>query len=231
MEQNNTNRLTLNCYSYLCLYLLCLLMSSQSQSREVKKPPKIQITNIIAKSHLVPPFSLSSLESKYPFDHKAVLSRIFIPYDHIKFSVFRTGTVMSRAARSFHELQDSFSWLSSKFLAEFNLELSNEYDVLNIVAFSDFHFAFDLHELAPHLLNSSYDPSPLFSEKDEHEHLVNCITYYFHEGRPRYTALIFPTGKVTFTGFKSVTELEAHVLKLSSLLSKISLEHPEVLSK
>lgn len=206
-------------------------MPSQFQ-RDMKKKNEVQITNIIAKSQLVPPFNLSSLEAKYPFDHKAVLSRIFIPYNHIKFSIFRTGTVISRATRSFDELNNSFSWLSS-FLSDFNLKLSNKYDTLNIVALSnvDLKNSFDLYKLAAYLLNSSYDPSPLFSEKDEHEHLVNCITYYFHEGKPHYTALIFPTGKVTLTGFKSVIELEAHALKLSSLLSKISLEHPEVLSK
>ena len=199
-----------------------------------KKKSEIQITNIIAKSQLVPPFSLSSLEAKYPFDRKPVLSRIFIPYKHIKFSIFRTGTVMSRAARSLHELDNSFSWLSSEFLSDFNLELSHKYDVLNIVALSDFHLNdsnFDLYQLTSYLPNSSYDPSPLFCEKDNLEHLVNCITYYFHEGKPRYTALIFPTGKVTFTGFKSVTELESHVSKLFTLLSEISLDHPEVLSK
>ena len=206
-------------------------MSSQLRARDVKKTPKIQITNIIAKSQLVPPFSLSSLEAKHPFDHKAVLSRIFIPYKHIKFSIFRTGTVMSRAARSFNELDNSFSWLSSKFLPDFDLELSDKHDVLNIVAFVNLAPPLELSNLATNLLNCSYDPSPLFSEKDEHEHMVNCIIYYFYEDGPRYTALIFPTGKVTLTGFKSIAELELHALKLSSLLSEISLEHPEVLSK
>jgi len=207
-------------------------MPSQSPRNIVKNETKTQITNIIAKSQLVPPFTLSPLEAKCPFDHKAVLSRIFIPYNNVKFSIFRTGTVMSRAARSFDELVTSFSWLST-FLSDFNLELSHKYDILNIVAFHDFQLAhsLNLYELTSYLLNCSYDPSPLYSEKDEQEHMVNCITYYFHEGRPRYTALIFPTGKVTLTGFKSVPELESHVLKLSSLLSEISLDHPEVLNK
>lgn len=203
------------------------------QVREVKKAPKVQITNIIAKSQLVPPFDLSSLIAKYPFDHKAVLTRIFIPHDHIKFSIFRTGTVMSRATRSFYELDASFNWLAFDFLPDFNLKLSHKYDVLNIVALSDFRLKnhLNLFELAPHLLNSSYDPSPLFCEKDDHEHLVDCITYYFHEGKPRYTALIFPTGKITLTGFKSVTELELHARKLYLTLSQISLEHREVLTE
>lgn len=207
-------------------------MSSQLQSRDVKKP-QTQITNIVAKSQLVPPFSLSSLESKFPFDRKAALARIFIPYRHVKFSIFRTGAVMSRAARSFIELEESFTWLSSFLKSDFNLVLSDKHFVLNIVALSDLHLSsnFNLYELASFLPNCSYDPSPLLSDKDHREHLFNCIVYYFYEAQPRYTALIFPIGKVVFTSFKSVSELERHALKLSSLLSKISLEHPEVLSK
>ena len=205
-------------------------MPSQLKARGVKKQ-QVQITNIIAKSQLCPPFTLSSLEAKHPFDHKAVLSRIFIPYNRVKFSIFRTGTVISRAARSSDELVNSFRWLSSEFLAEFNLKLADKHEVLNIVAFSDLFCSFNLYELATYLLKASYDPSPLYSEKDDHEHLVNCIVYPIREQKPRHTALIFPSGKVVFTGFKSVTEIESASLKLSSLLSQISLEHPEVLGK
>ena len=198
--------------------------------------PETRITNIIAKTQLVHPFTLSSLESKHPFDHsdnynaKLVFhgARIFIPHEHIKFSVFRTGTVLSRAARSFNELDESFSWLSS-FLADFNLKLCDEYEILNIVAFSRLPFSFNLYELATHLLSSSYDSSPSLSEEG-YEHLVNCITFYFRETKPRYTALIFPTGRVTLTGFKSVAELELHISKLSELVSEIAVNHPEVLS-
>ena len=207
-------------------------MPSQSRARDVKKNPKIQITNIIAKSQLVPPFSLSSLEAKYPFSPKA-LARIFIPYKHVKFSIFRTGTVMSRASRSVNELEDSFNWLSSEFLPDFDLELSDKYDVLNIVAFSDFYVSsIDLSQLATYLhSNCSYDPCATISDKDNLEHLVDCITYYFHEGRPHYTALIFSTGKVIFTGFKSIAELELHCLQLSSSISEICLNYPEVILK
>lgn len=208
-------------------------MPSQLQARDLKKKPKIRITNIISKSQLIPPFSLSLIEERYPFDYdRIVLSRIFVPYKHIKFSIFRTGTVISRAARSIDELDESFNWLQSAFLSDFNLKLADKYEVLNIVAVSDVYASFNLFELATHInSNASYDPSPIIGEKDDHEHLVDCITYYFHEGKPRYTALIFPTGKVTLTGFKSTAELEAHALKLSSLLSEISLNHPEVLSQ
>lgn len=210
-------------------------MSSQPQSRDTQKP-QIQITNIVSKSKLVPPLSFSALESEYPFDRDSRSAPIFhgtripISYKHIKFSIFRTGTILSRAARSLNELDESFSWLSS-FLLDFNLELSNKYDILNIAALSDFFSSFNLSELASHIPNCSYDPSPLLSEKDNQEHLVDCIVYYFHEDTPRYTALIFATGKVIFTGFKSVAELELSAFKLASLFSQIRLEYPEVLSK
>lgn len=204
------------------------------QPRDVNNP-KIKVTNIIAKSQLVPPFTLSSLEAKHPFDHtdkynpKLVFhgARIFIPHNNIKFSLFRTGTVMSRAARSVPELDKSFRWLSS-FLADFDLKLCNNYEILNVVAFSRLPCSLNLFELATYIPNCSYDPSSSLSEEG-HEHIVNCITFYFREEKPRYTALIFPTGNVTLTGFKSVAELEDHTAKLFSLISEISSDHPEVL--
>ena len=192
---------------------------------------KIEISNIIAKSQLIPPFSLSSLSAAFPFSHRSVLSRIFLPFDHMNFSIFRTGTVISRAAHSVSDVDDSFNWFRS-VLASFNLELSKQYTIINIVAFANLSPPIKLSTLAPQLPKCSYDPSPLRSEKDKHEHLVNCIVFYFFDkASSRYTALIFPSGKVTFTGFKSITELGAHVSELSSILSEITLNHPEVLLK
>lgn len=191
---------------------------------------RIEITNIVAKSQLVPPFSLSSLSVAFPFSHRSILPRIFFPFQHMYLSIFRTGTVISRSSHSVSDVESSFRWLRS-ILAPFYLELSDHYSILNIVAFVNLAPPLELSNLATNLPNCSYDPSPIFSDEDGHEHLVDCITFYFHEGRPHYTALIFPTGKVTFTGFKSVAELEAHALKFSSILSEIALKHPEVLSK
>ena len=212
-------------------------MPSQLRARDVKKP-KTQITNIVAKAQLVPPFTLSSLESKHPFDHgkkynpKQVFhgSRISISHDPFKFSVFRTGTIMSLVSRSLNELDDSFIWLSS-FLADFNLQLSDKHDIINITGLSDFLCAFNLFELVSRLhSDSSFDPSPLYSGKDDQLHL-DCITFYFYDKTPRYTALIFSSGKIIFTGFKSIPTLKSHARELSSLLSKISFDHPGVLVK
>lgn len=216
-------------------------MPSQLRARDVKKP-QVQITNIVAKAQLVPPFTLDSLESKHPFDHgdnynpKKVFhgARIRMVHNHYKFSIFRTGTVMSLVSQSFNDLTDSFVWLSS-FLSRFDLQLSHKYDITNIAAMSNFFCSFDLFELSSYLFpQSSYDPSPMPSKKDDRdrEYLVDCITYLFNDDSPpRYAALIFPSGKVVFTGFKSIPDLNHYAHKLSSRCSRIVLDHPEVLIK
>ena len=194
---------------------------------------QIKITNIVAKSQLVPPFSLSSLYDAYFYpSNRTVLSRILLPFEYMSLSIFRTGTVISRSAHSFSDLKASFDWLQST-LSPFNLKLSDHYTIINIAAFANLAPPMELFFLAIQLLNCTYDFCFLQSEKDKHEHFVNCIVFHFYEGKakPRYTALIFPSGKVTFTGFKSVAELEAHALKLSSIIAEISQNHPEVLSQ
>ena len=194
---------------------------------------KIHINNIIAKSDIVPPFSLSTLSVAFPFSIKRrALSRILLlppfPLQHVNFSIFNTGSVISRSSRSVSDVETSFFWLRS-FLASFELELSSNYRILNVVASANLVPPLNLSALSAYLLNCSYDPSPSLSD-DGHEHLVNCITFYFHEDRPHYTALIFPTGNVTLTGFKSVAELEKYALKLSAIISEIIPDHPGVLA-
>lgn len=181
----------------------------------------------------MPPFSLSTLSAAFPFSIKRrALSRILLlppfPLQHVNFSIFNTGSVISRSSRSILDVEASFSWLRS-FLASFELELSSHYRILNVVASANLTPPLNLLVLSSFLPKCSYDPSPLLSD-DGHEHLVNCITLYFQETRPHYTALIFPTGNVTFTGFKSITELEQYALKLSALISEIIPHHPEVLT-
>lgn len=195
---------------------------------------KIHINNIIAKSDIVPPFSLSTLSAAFPFSIKRrALSRILLlppfPLQHVNFSIFNTGSVISRSSRSVSDVKASFFWLRS-FLASFELALSSHYRILNIVASANITPPLNLLTLSSFLPKCSYDPSPLLSD-DGHEHLVNCITLYFHEDRPHYTALIFPTGNVTLTGFKSIAELELYAIKLSDIISKITIKNPEVLGE
>lgn len=186
---------------------------------------EFSINNIVAKSDIVPPFSLSSLSAAFPFPTRDVLSCIFLPFQHVNLSIFNTGSVISRSSRSLSDVKASFHWLSS-FLAAHDLELSDQYDIINIAASINLAPSLNLLALFTYLPHCHYDPSD-----EDHEHLVNCITFHFHEARSRYTALIFPTGNVIFTGFKSIAELGFHIPKLTSLLSEIILNHPEVLAK
>ena len=191
--------------------------------------PNIIINNIIAKSDIAPPFSLSSLSATFPFSTHPPLSRILLTFQHFCFSIFHTGSVISRASRSFQDVEGSFHWLRS-LLATFNLELSSQYDILNIVASGNLSLPLNLSALSLYLPNCSYDPSSSLSGEG-YEHGVHCITFHFRKIRPRYTALIFPTGNALLTGFKSAPELELHTSKFISLLSEITLNHPEVLSE
>ncbi len=192
---------------------------------------EISVNTAIAKSNIVPPFSLSSLSATFPFSTQHVLSRIFLshPRQHSYFSIFHTGSVISRSSGSVQDIERSFYWLRS-FLAPFNLELSTHYAVLNIVASSDIAPALNLPTLSRHLPHCSYDPSPSLSVGG-YEHYVNCITFRFHKAKPRYTALIFPSGNVIFTGFKTIDKLRLYISKFSSILSETILNHPEVLAK
>jgi TATA-box binding protein (TBP) (component of TFIID and TFIIIB) len=206
-----------------------------SHDQPTKKDVKIKVTNIVAKSLLVPPFSLNSLSSDYPFSPSPFFSRIAIPSGvnkNVSFSLFRSGVVVSRAAQSITDLEESFSWLRS-FLDSYNLKLAEPYQIINIASVALLSPPLDLPQLSQVLPNCSYDPSPMLFSTG-HEHLIHNLTYYFSADRtlkPRRTALIFPSGNVTLTGFISIPDLEAHALHLSALLSRIANEHSEVLAQ
>lgn len=190
---------------------------------------QIQINNIVTKSALVPPFSLSPLLADFYSSSQPPFSHVSLPSPHGIFSIFLSGSVILRASGSLAEVDASLKWLQS-FLFDFNLQLSERYEIINVAAFSDSTPPLDLVELATHLLGCSYDPSPV--DSNLHEYAVNAIVFYFDPtSKPRRTALIFPTGSVTFTGFKSIPDLEFHAAQLSSMLSQIAQNHPEVLAK
>lgn len=189
----------------------------------------ININNIVAKSHIVPPFSLANLSAAFPFSTQSFLSRIYLPFRNINFSIFHSGSVISRASVSISELDTSFEWLRS-IMASFDLKLSMDYEILNIVSSANLAPALNLLALAPHLPNCSYDPSPILNET-EHECNVDAIVFYFDPKRkPRGTALIFSSGKIIFTGFYSFPDLESNALQFSSLLLQIIQKHPEVMN-
>lgn len=193
------------------------------------KRTRIRITNIISKTNLIPPFSLSAFSSTFPFsDEKAFLHRIYIPYKNINFSIFQSGSIISRSSISQLALESSFEWLRS-VLAPFELRMSQNYEILNIVSTINLAPPLKLLSLAEYLPNCSYDPSPLLSERNR-EFCVDAIVHYFVPNeKPRRTALIFSTGSIILTGFNSFSELSEYSMKLSRTIFKIAEVHPEVI--
>lgn len=194
------------------------------------KLAQMRITNIISKTHLIPPFSLSALSSAFPFSNeKTSLHRIFIPYNNINFSIFRSGNIISRSSISQLDLESSFEWLRS-ILVPFELKMSQSYEILNIVSTINLTPPLKLLLLAEYLPNCSYDPSPLLSESNR-ESCVDAIVHYFVPNeKPRRTALIFSTGNVVLTGFNSFSDLNEYSMKLSRNIFEIAQMHPEVVS-
>ena len=191
---------------------------------------RIRVTNIISKTHLIPPFSLSALSSAFPFfKGKTFLNRIYIPYRNVNFSIFQRGSIISRSSTSQSDLESSFDWLRS-ILATFALRMSQSYEILNIVSTITLTPPLNLLSLVKYLSSCSYDPSPLLTES-KREFCVDAVIYYFAPNeKPRRTALIFSTGNVVLTGFNSFFDLDAHYLELSETLSGIAKMHPEVIA-
>lgn len=190
----------------------------------------IRITNIISKTHLIPPFSLSALSSAFPFSkEKTFLHRVYIPYKNINFSIFRGGSIISRSSTSQSDLESSFEWLRS-ILTTFALNMSRNYEILNIVSTIAIAPPLNLLSLVKYLSNCSYDPSPILTES-KREFCVDAIVYYFVPNeKPRRTALIFSTGSVVLTGFNSFSDLDIYSVKLSEILYEIAKVHPEVIT-
>jgi TATA-box binding protein (TBP) (component of TFIID and TFIIIB) len=194
-----------------------------------KGNPQVKITNIVSKTHLISPFSLSRFSLAFPFsEEKTYLHRVYLPYRNINFSVFRSGAIISRSSTSLSELESSFEWLRS-LLTTFALRVSNSYELLNIVSTISIAPALNLLPLVEYLPNSSYDPSPLLTEAKREFH-VNAIVHYFAPNeKPRRTALVFATGRVVLTGFNEFSDIDDAVMSLSKLLSEIVEAHSEVL--
>jgi len=208
-------------------------MDSQLPPLEQRSSP-LRVVNIVAKTHILAPSrsSLAHFLASRPFANPSSSLR-YLPIHHpclpVKFSIFSTGSVVSRASRSLPETESAFAWLRS-FLSPFELQLADEFSVLNIVAVSRcFSSSFDLSKLALFLPHCSYDPSPnLCSSRESFLNAIVLRLSIDSNARRGKTALIFPTGYVTFTGFTSLSDLEFHAGYLSSLLLQVSFDHPEV---
>lgn len=192
--------------------------------------PVVNISNIVTRSHIYSPFDLTLLEQSIPFDSSTfALSRIPIVQGHTKFSVFRSGTVISRASTSIPDLEENLLQFHG-YLITFGLELDLEYTIINIAAYSKLHLPnLDLLVLANLLPSSSYDPSASISEHDRPG--CNVIVHSLTKSKPRKTILIFSSSAITLTGFRSIQDLKNQAYQFQNLLIDIIARHPEVKSK
>jgi TATA-box binding protein (TBP) (component of TFIID and TFIIIB) len=193
----------------------------------VVERPVVNISNIVTRSRISSPFDLTLLKQSTSFDSsKFALSRIPIVQGRTKFSIFRSGSVISRASSSILELEENLLKLH-EYLIGFGLELDLEYTVTNIVAYSKLHLPnLDLLTLANQLPASSYDPSASISEHERPG--CNVIVHALTDGKPRKTILIFSSSTITLTGFQSIPDIQEHAYQFKRLLIDIIERHPEV---
>lgn len=192
--------------------------------------PVVNISNIVTLSRLHSPFDLTLLKQSAPFDSSNfALSRIPIIQGQTKFSIFRSGSVISRASTSTLELEENLLRLHD-YLLDFGLELELEYTITNIVAYSKLQLPnFDLLALANQLPSSSYDPTASVSENERPG--CNVVVHALTESKPRKTILIFSSSAITLTGFRSIPDIQNHAHQFKKLLIDIIERHPEVKSK
>lgn len=192
--------------------------------------PEVNISNIVTRSHIRSPFDLTRLEQSVSFDSsKFALSRIPIIQGQTKFSIFHSGSVISRASTSINELEENLLQVH-EYLEGFGLELDLEYTITNIVAYSKLHLAnLDLLVLANQLPSSSYDPSA--STSDHERPGCNVIVHALTKEKPRKTILVFSSSAITLTGFRSIPDVQNEAHRFQRLLMDIIEHHPEVKSK
>ena len=193
----------------------------------VVERPVVNISNIVTRSRIRSPFDLTPLNLTSPFDSsKFALSRIPIVQGRTKFSIFRSGSVVSRASSSITELEENLLKLH-EYLIAFGLELDLEYTITNIVAYSKLHLpTLDLLTLANQLPSSSYDPSASISEHERPG--CNVIVHALTDGKPRKTILVFSSSTITLTGFQSIPDIQEQAYQFKRLLLDIIERHPEV---
>jgi len=190
--------------------------------------PDVNITNIVTLSQILQPQNLEKLQGTIQFDNTptASLSRIPITHGGTKFSIFRSGSVVSRASTSISELEENMLWLYD-YLHNYELELNLEYRITNIVAYSKLHLSpLNLLALSYQLSRSSYDPSASISEKERPG--CDVVVYPLTEGKPRKTILIFSSSSITLTGFRSVPDIKNQAYLFQRKLKGIIEEYPEV---
>lgn len=189
----------------------------------------IRIANIVAMTSLMPPFSLASLTSSHPFPSKKYSTHIAISHCNSYFAIFKTGKVLLLSSKSICDIEASFAWLRTFFL-EFGLNLSQSYEITNIVSVARIAPRLNLLSLAFLLPRSAYEP-PNDLGPHAFQRSLNAIVYHFAPSpvKPRQTALIFASGYGILTGFKSFDILHLKTHLLSEQIAHIAEDHPEVI--
>lgn len=211
-------------------FAIVFILVATTQNMTSDERPVVTISNIVTHSQIRSPFDLTLLKQATPFDSaKSALSRIPIVQGRTKFSIFRSGAVISRASTSIRELEENMLKFYD-YLLDFGLELELEYTITNIVAYSKLQLPkLDLLALANQLPSSSYDPTASVSEHERPG--CNVVVHALTESKPRKTILIFSSSAITLTGFQTIKDLQNQAHLFRKLLIDIIERHPEVKSK
>lgn len=178
----------------------------------------LKIANIYSVMHIKEPFSLVKLEKKFEFKPQAKTRVITIRGISTTFTIFKTGSVTGKGSKGFIQLQQDFLWLDS-LLFGFGLKLSS-YRIANIVSIARVsNRKLSLIELAKHMPDSSYDPTPPI--------IMPRAILYKPDGSQ--TLIIYGTGTAVLTGFKTVTDSKNVATQAKINITNIIKKHPEVL--
>lgn len=177
----------------------------------------IKIANIISVTHLVKPFATYRLEGQHNWKQQGRSKTITIKSEQTFFSLFRTGSIVGKGSKDFIRLQQDILWLES-YLFGFGLKLGT-YKIVNIVSIAKVsNRKLSLLELAAHMPNSSYDPTPPVI-------MPRAIIYKPNGSR---TLLIYGTGTAVMTGFKTMIDTKEVAKETEKLISDLINKYPEI---
>lgn len=176
----------------------------------------LKIANLYSMMHIKEPFSLAELKKKFTFKPQAKTRVITIRGITTTFTIFKTGTITGKGSKDFILLQQDFLWLES-LLSGFGLKLTS-YRVANIVSIAKVsNKKLSLIELAKHMPDSSYDPTPPIT-------MPRAILYKPNGSR---ALLIYGTGTAVLTGFKTMIDSKEVAEETEKLITGILREYPE----
>lgn len=183
-----------------------------------------KIVNLVALLKLCNKYNLRELEKIHPFTKYGKTTRIVLhsPKD-VNFSLFGTGTIAARGAKTTLDLKEAVWWLRD-YLKGFNLILNVRYKLVNIVATATVsNNRLELNELAQRLgAKASYDPTPP-------ERAPRAVYYSVTDEKPHGVALIFGSGKAILTGFNKLSASAEAAKQLTEQIRVLAKLNPGVL--